>query len=126
MAHEDEGSYRYRGHWEQIDQMLVSVGMLETRRLRLDDEPFSCFSISPMFRKNSKYPWRTYEKRGNTVGGFSDHLPCYSKCVPTPETMVSGRRTTAVNNCYVVIYPKDMRTLLYWIIKFLSVPQNNQ
>jgi predicted extracellular nuclease len=82
-GHEDEGSYRYRGHWEQIDQMLVSVGMLENRGLRLDDEPFSCFSISPMFRKNSKYPWRTYES-GQYSGGFSDHLPLLLKVRTDP------------------------------------------
>ncbi|NQU45516.1 MAG: endonuclease/exonuclease/phosphatase family protein [Chlorobium sp.] len=82
-GHEGEGSYRYRGHWEQIDQMLVSSGMLDKRGLRLESKPFSCFAISPMFRPNSKYPWRTYEK-GKYSGGYSDHLPLLLKVRADP------------------------------------------
>ncbi|MWV54088.1 endonuclease/exonuclease/phosphatase family protein [Chlorobium phaeovibrioides] len=82
-GHDGEGSYRYRGHWEQIDQMLVSSGMLQKSGLRLDSKPFSCFAISPMFPSNSKYPWRTYEK-GKYSGGYSDHLPLLLKVRTSP------------------------------------------
>jgi hypothetical protein len=68
------GSYFYRGHWEKIDQMLVSCGLFDREGLWLPDNAFRCFAFSPMLDDSGKKPWPTYEK-GVYKGGYSDHLP---------------------------------------------------
>ncbi len=68
-GHDGEGSYRYRGHWEQIDQMLVSSGMLQKSGLRLDSKPFSCFAYPPCSRRTANTHGGLM-RRENTAGIF--------------------------------------------------------
>ncbi len=73
------GTYRYAGLWEMIDQVMVTRSLLNS-----NDGLFTRTNLLKVFRaefllqKDSKYPglspYPTY--RGyKYVGGFSDHLP---------------------------------------------------
>ena len=70
MHGKKEGTYRYRGNWEILDQFLVSPNVYakHTEILRC---PF-------LLEEDEKYggdkPFRTYNGM-NYQGGFSDHLP---------------------------------------------------
>lgn len=65
-----DGSYKFRGRWEQLDQMVVSAG--------LPLAPRGCYLfVSPLLLEPDEEgftPFRTY--RGALYhGGVSDHLP---------------------------------------------------
>lgn len=72
-------SYKYRGQWEQIDQIFIHCGMKnDNAKLRLIPQsprvlnlPFLMIDES---NRRSKRPFRTYSGR-KYEGGFSDHLP---------------------------------------------------
>jgi predicted extracellular nuclease len=74
-----EGSYRYKGTWEMIDQVIVSKTLLNTESgLCISPEGFRIFKpgflleIDPVYPGSS--PFATY--RGYRYhGGYSDHLP---------------------------------------------------
>jgi hypothetical protein len=73
------GTYRYMGTWETLDQVIVSEGLLKSRRgLFTERKDFMIFNPDFLLRNDSKYPgmttFSTY--RGyRYIGGFSDHLP---------------------------------------------------
>lgn len=70
--HGAKGTYRFRGEWGSLDQMLVSPSLLgKVRKCRIGDMQF-------LLEEDKKYgsvkPRRFYQgPRYN--GGFSDHLP---------------------------------------------------
>ncbi|MEI8032176.1 MAG: endonuclease/exonuclease/phosphatase family protein [Chlorobiaceae bacterium] len=72
------GSYYFHGHWQQIDQVLLSKGMLLNRGLSYHDGDFRCLAFSRMLVPAGKMPWSTYNKRTYS-GGYSDHLPLLLK-----------------------------------------------
>ena len=72
-------SYKYRGHWELIDQCIVNGRLLDTRnRLHLARNPLSVaaypFLLEADRRHGDSKPWRTYQGAVYR-GGYSDHLP---------------------------------------------------
>lgn len=73
------GSYRFRGLWEMIDQVLVS-GAMTTREgpFTAVSESFSVFDAPFLLEDDPDYPgkrpsatYRAYQWEG----GYSDHLP---------------------------------------------------
>ncbi len=74
-----QGTYRYRGTWEAIDQFIVSQSLLDSRSgIYTSGEYLRIFSPDFLLRKDPVYPgmspysaWRGYKFQG----GFSDHLP---------------------------------------------------
>lgn len=74
-----EGTYRYRGQWETIDQILVSEKLLmKDSSIRVSMDKGIIFRYPFLLEEDEKYggdkPFRTY----NGVkyqGGYSDHLP---------------------------------------------------
>ncbi|MFZ2339512.1 MAG: endonuclease/exonuclease/phosphatase family protein [Bacteroidales bacterium] len=74
-----EGTYRYQGTWEMIDQIIVSGRLLDGNKgLATGKEHFGIFSPDFLLKNDNKYPgivpFSTY--RGYSYqGGFSDHLP---------------------------------------------------
>lgn len=68
------GSYFYKNHWERIDHILVSAGLLDSKGLSIDKRAFRVFSIPEMFDRSGKGLYQTYAK-GKFKGGYSDHLP---------------------------------------------------
>ncbi len=81
--YEGIGSYFYDNHWQQIDQILLSPGMLDNRGLTAPEDAFHCFSFFRLFDYSGKKPWATYEKR-KYKGGYSDHLPLILKARIAP------------------------------------------
>jgi predicted extracellular nuclease len=74
-----KGTYRYRGIWEMIDQILVSGWLRDcTKGLCTDQGMFSVFEAGFLLKKDPVYPglspFSTY-KGYSYQGGFSDHLP---------------------------------------------------
>jgi predicted extracellular nuclease len=76
-----EGSYKYHGHWEILDQIIISGGLLygnEHLRILLTDAHI--FKADFLLENDERYtgtkPFRTYigYKYNN---GFSDHLPIF-------------------------------------------------
>jgi predicted extracellular nuclease len=70
MQGKKEGTYRYRGAWEILDQFLVSENV-RTKNAEVLQHPF-------LLEEDEKYggdkPFRTYNGM-KYQGGFSDHLP---------------------------------------------------
>jgi predicted extracellular nuclease len=77
------GTYRYQGTWEMIDQVLVSESLLRSKEgLYTEAAWFSILKTDFLLMKDPKYPgftpYATY--RGYRYqGGFSDHLPVLLK-----------------------------------------------
>jgi hypothetical protein len=79
LAEKGQGTYRYMGTWEMIDQVIVSGSLLSSRKgLFTSQEMLRIFKPDFLMKKDQKYPgfspFSTY--RGYRYqGGFSDHLP---------------------------------------------------
>jgi hypothetical protein len=74
-----EGSYRYMGTWELIDQVIVSDDLLNcTRGLFTGRDMFTIFRPDFLLIKDAAYPglspFSTYSGY-RYRGGYSDHLP---------------------------------------------------
>jgi endonuclease/exonuclease/phosphatase family metal-dependent hydrolase len=79
LADDSYGSYKYRGHWEEIDHIFVSCHM-QNPQSRISVIPNSARSYQAPFLLTSRRsrsgprPHRTYAG-SYYEGGFSDHLP---------------------------------------------------
>jgi hypothetical protein len=79
MSADGQGTYRYMGTWEMIDQVIVSEKLLTADKgLYTNRKDLSIFKPDFLMRKDLKYPgfspmstYRGYRYQG----GFSDHLP---------------------------------------------------
>jgi len=74
-----EGSYRYQGTWELIDQVLVTTAMADgSGSFTADPGSFRCVSAPFMLTTDPDYPgMKPYATYGGFrwAGGYSDHLP---------------------------------------------------
>lgn len=79
LAEQGTGTYRYKGTWEMIDQVIISGFLRDCRKgLFADERSFSIFRDDFLLRNDPVFPglspFSTY--RGfRYQGGFSDHLP---------------------------------------------------
>jgi len=80
-GYEGIGSYFFNNHWQQIDHVLLSAGMLDHKGLSAPKGAFQCFSFPKLL--DGKKPYATYEKR-KYRGGYSDHLPLLLKVSIVP------------------------------------------
>jgi hypothetical protein len=78
------GSYNYRGHWNWLDQIIISKNITQSNfRILSGGALQSNFLLyeSPLNDFNKDHASRLYPARtfGGSVwyGGFSDHLPVY-------------------------------------------------
>ncbi len=73
------GTYRYRGTWEKIDQVLVSRSILEgKKRLAAGRESLKIFNAGFLLKDDPNYPGQSPFSTYNGFryqGGYSDHLP---------------------------------------------------
>ena len=73
-SHGAAGSYRYQGHWQHIDHVLVSRRLLTcVDEVRVNDAPFL---LEPDSRYGGQRPLRTFAGY-RYQRGFSDHLPLF-------------------------------------------------
>lgn len=73
------GTYRYRGEWGILDQMIVNGFLLKgNKRIRTSYGKAQILTFPYLFEKDDRYggntPSRTY-KGTRYNGGYSDHLP---------------------------------------------------
>jgi len=78
-AENRSGSYKYQGIWQQLDQIIVSGGLLnENSSLYVDPDSFTVLRSSFLLIEDEKYlgnkPFSTFHGF-KYKGGFSDHLP---------------------------------------------------
>ena len=74
-----QGTYRYMGTWETIDQVIVSDALINCREgIFTEPELFRVFRADFLMKKDQKYPgltpFSTYSGY-RYQGGYSDHLP---------------------------------------------------
>lgn len=79
MAIKGMGTYRYKGIWEMIDQIVVSEWLIRCGKgIYTDAEMFHIFKPDFLLKEDLKYPGDTplSTYRGfKYQGGYSDHLP---------------------------------------------------
>lgn len=79
MEKQPEGTYRYKGEWGILDQMVVNGGLLQPdARTRTSKERAFILRFPFLLEEDNVYggdmPFRTY-KGMRYHGGYSDHLP---------------------------------------------------
>ena len=79
MAGRAEGTYKYRGEWGILDQMIVNGRLLMKHNSINTDYSKACIFNRPfLLEEDDKYggdkPFRTYNGM-RYHGGYSDHLP---------------------------------------------------
>lgn len=79
LSDKGSGTYRFRGAWELIDQVIVSEGLMFRKTgLSASDTSFRIFNPDFLLRDDPAYPglkpFATYNGY-RYQGGFSDHLP---------------------------------------------------
>ena len=81
------GSYKYRGVWGMLDQIIVSVSLLMHGSTTLVARAATLYAPPWLLMEDSKYgdnkPYSTFYG-WRYQGGYSDHLPIYVDvaCVP--------------------------------------------
>jgi predicted extracellular nuclease len=78
-AYQGIGTYFYQKHWERIDHMIVSKGLLDAKNYSVLESSFSAFYKDYMFEKEkdgkpTEKPLRTFAGQ-KYLGGYADHLP---------------------------------------------------
>jgi hypothetical protein len=78
-----KGSYFYRGHWNMLDNFVVSESVFQSKDFTVEGQRGKIFSKDRMIYINKegiKTPNRSYV--GNKyVGGVSDHFPVYFRLI---------------------------------------------
>ncbi len=72
-----EGSYKYRDHWNMLDQIIISKSLVDNKDLDFVCNSFEIIKPSFIVEKTGKYagtPLPTYGGR-KYLGGYSDHFP---------------------------------------------------
>ena len=75
------GSYKYKGEWGLLDQLIVSGALLDSNgNTHTSEEMAHIARLTFLLTEDAKYggvqPFRTYNGM-RYQGGFSDHLPIY-------------------------------------------------
>lgn len=70
-----KGTYRFRGEWGSLDQIMVSDKMLEERSFKECFINDADFLLEDEKQYGGKRPHRTYSGPKYDARGFSDHLP---------------------------------------------------
>jgi len=85
------GTYRYKGIWEMIDQVIVTLQLLDCKEgLFTGSDSFRVFQPDFLMRKDPRYPgvspFSTYQGY-RYQGGFSDHLPILIDLMIRPKDL---------------------------------------
>ena len=83
LEKEDKGTYNYRGDWGMLDQMIISRGIFNADSgVEVTYKDCKVLRKDWMLYKDKKYneikPSKSYGGP-NYYGGYSDHLPIYSR-----------------------------------------------
>lgn len=80
------GTYMYRGDWNVLDQVIISVGMQDKHGFDWVLNSTSAFKPEYLIEKDGKYagwPFRMF-RSGKYHGGYSDHLPVVCSITVNP------------------------------------------
>ena len=80
---EGKGSYKYRDHWNMLDQIIVSKTLVDNRGLDFICNSYEIIQPSFIVEQTGKYtgtPLPTYGGR-KYLGGYSDHFPVAAKFI---------------------------------------------
>ena len=81
-SRKNQGSYKYQGAWDTIDQILISEGLLDTKHGGLKYHEAKVIDLPFLLEADTDYggtkPKRTFVGY-RYHGGFSDHLPVVMK-----------------------------------------------
>ena len=77
-SHDIEGTYKYQGQWDQLDNFIVNGTLLNKQGIYIDKRSCKIVDFPYMLQKDKKgdgvHPYRTF--LGTYYqGGYSDHLP---------------------------------------------------
>ncbi|MCF7807868.1 MAG: endonuclease/exonuclease/phosphatase family protein [Candidatus Marinimicrobia bacterium] len=78
-ADPQRGTYKYRGEWGCLDQILISRGLTDTFGFTWTFQSTDVFSPAYLIETEGEYagwPFRMY-RSGTYHGGYSDHLPVH-------------------------------------------------
>lgn len=77
-----EGTYKYKGEWDMLDQIMISKGLLEGKKLKYINNSEDTYDPIWMYYKGKTThgPFRSYTG-AKYHGGYSDHFPVYIKLV---------------------------------------------
>ena len=76
-AGHESGTYKYRGEWGVLDQIIISQGMINKKYFEWGFESTHPFAEPYLIESEGKYsgwPFRMF-RSGTYQGGYSDHLP---------------------------------------------------
>lgn len=77
LKNQGKGSYCYKGHWNMLDQILVSRSLINGAFLKADPLTARIYDPEMLREKEGKFkgnPFRTYAG-DKYLGGYSDHFP---------------------------------------------------
>lgn len=87
-------SYRYKGRYNTLDNMLVSPSLYDREGVSYVDNSFSVFTWDGRLLFNGlPFRWQMVYKKGGRqhIGeGYSDHLPIMAKFTPQPFTFTDS------------------------------------
>ncbi|MBK7106720.1 MAG: endonuclease [Ignavibacteriae bacterium] len=76
-----EGSYKFRDHWNMLDQIIISKGFFDFKNSEYNCDSFEIINPEFIIEKEGKYkgdPFPTYGGK-KYLGGYSDHFPVGAK-----------------------------------------------
>jgi predicted extracellular nuclease len=82
FVEQKEGSFLYRGHWDFLDQVIISGGLLNGD-IKYVCNSFEIFKKDYLLEKEGKYKGSPFPTFGGKkyLGGYSDHLPVTAKFI---------------------------------------------
>ena len=85
LLRSSRGTYRYQGHWQTLDHIIVSGSLLTGTRPLRAEKRLTVFSANFLLQEDrstfGSKPFRTYAGPRH-LGGYSDHLPVYLDLFP--------------------------------------------
>lgn len=83
--HEDpeKGTYKYRGEWGSLDQIIISRGLTDNFGFTWTFQSSNAFRPPYLIEADGEYagwPYRMF-RSGSYHGGYSDHLPVYCQLI---------------------------------------------
>jgi predicted extracellular nuclease len=70
------GTYKYRDHWNMLDQIIISNSLVDKKGIDFKCESFEIFKPDYIIQQSGKYKGTSLPTYGgkNYLGGFSDHF----------------------------------------------------
>ncbi|MEE9431333.1 MAG: hypothetical protein V3V16_09855, partial [Melioribacteraceae bacterium] len=76
-----KGTYKYKKHWNMLDQIIISKGLLDKKNIDYVCNSFEIIKPKFVIQKSGKYKGTSMPTYGGRkyLGGYSDHFPVGAK-----------------------------------------------